>query len=42
LHLALLDILLRSAENLLFVEPETERHKSTNSSPWFTPKRLHR
>ena len=34
LHLALLDILLRSAENFLFVEPETERHKSTNSRPW--------
>jgi len=30
LHLALLDILLRSAECLLFVEPETERHKVTN------------
>src|ERR1035438_714373 len=34
LNFALLDILLRSAENLLFVEPETERHKVTNSSPW--------
>src|SRR4029077_1593056 len=37
LHLALLDILLRSAENVLFVEPETERHMSTNSRTWFTP-----
>ena len=34
LQLALLDILLRSAEDLLFVEPETERHIGTNSSPW--------
>ncbi len=33
LHLALLDVFLRSAEHLLFVEPETERHKVTNSSP---------
>ena len=31
LHLALLDILLRSAESLLFIEPETERHMSTSS-----------
>jgi hypothetical protein len=38
LHLALLNVLLRSAENLLFVEPETERHMSTNSSPWFEPR----
>ena len=34
LQLALLDILLRSAEELLFVEPETKRHMSTDSSPW--------
>jgi len=34
LQLALLDILLRSAEDLLFIEPETERHIGTNSSPW--------
>src|SRR6202023_4091177 len=27
LQLALLDILLRSAEDLLFIEPETERHR---------------
>src|SRR5579862_7384673 len=31
LQLALLDILLRSAENLLFVESETERHKGADS-----------
>src|SRR5208337_245112 len=36
LNFALLDVLLRRAENLLFVEPETERRKVTNSSPWFT------
>src|SRR5580700_2429159 len=40
LHLALLDILLRRAEDLLFVEPETERHMSTNSSPWFCRERF--
>ncbi len=34
LHLALLDILLRSAENFLFVEPETERHKCTSPRTW--------
>ncbi len=32
LQLALLDILLRSAENFLFVEAETKRHKSADSS----------
>ena len=32
LQLALLDKLLRSAENFLFVEPETERHRIADSS----------
>src|SRR6201981_2394595 len=32
LQFALLDVFLRSAENLLFVEAETKRHKSADSS----------
>jgi hypothetical protein len=31
LQLALLDVLLRSAENLLFIESETKRHKGADS-----------
>src|SRR5208283_3175015 len=38
LHLALLDILLRSAEYFLFVEPETESHKDPELQPLVLPK----